>query len=881
MSLLMLSVALSAAEVVLDTTGYRRVHYTLRPPVLLRDGKPETLPTVSGPTPLPPAGWQETDFDDSGWLRLPGRPFPATKRYGYPEEIVDAGFTDTEKSSSALALLCVREKFHVADPAAVKDLKLSLEFRGGVVVTVNGKELTRSHIAADAGPETLAEAYPDEAFLAPDGSLLCSFSYDKTVRDRIVKDPEIHRRWLTRNRHVRELAIPPGMLRKGTNVLAFEIHRSPQHPALYDTTRKLPAYYMPWMLWSTCALVRVRLVAEAGVEPNATRPKGLQVWNSSPMNPDFDVDWGDPTESLRPMRLVGTRGGSVSGKVVVGSDGTIRGLTAQLGALKSAPGPGQADGATIPADKVRVRYALPSGWSAMPDGRYPLVADLFDELAETAPAEVPVSVKPVEKKTSVDDGAPAWVPGAVVPVWVTVEVPDSARPGEYSATLTLSADGVRPVTVPVTLSVAAWRSPAPNAFHTIVDLIQSPESVALQYDVPLWSEEHWKLVSKSFDRLGYVGNWTLYVPLIAQTNQGNVETMVRWVRRAPSGKEDPLGTGDGTWTHDFSVMERYLDTAVEHMGRPKIICLYLWDLFIGGVKTRHEDDTRPGHGAQQLAPGEIPVSVLDKATGMVSTATIGTFDEKGLALWKPLANGLMKRLKDRGLEGTVMLGLASDGRPDKEIVTVTSTLFPDVPWMRHGHQQWKELGTNDVPIGYQANVQWMKYLEDVEHGKFSCYGWNRPQMWAMYYRTGDPNLSLTMSRLIAEINIQGYQRGFGRVGLDFWPVLEDARKRKHSIQGRFPQADWRQLNAMVRSLVPAGPDGASGSVRLEMMREGLQEAEARIVVERALVTPELRARLGDDLVRRAEAMIDERARAFLPKMETQQSAGFGDERYLK
>jgi hypothetical protein len=51
--------------------------------------------------------------------------------------------------------------------------------------------------------------------------------------------------------------------------------------------------------------------------------------------------------------------------------------------------------------------------------------------------------------------------------------------------------------VPVKLSVAAWPLPIPRDYQTWVDFIQSPESVALRYDVEPWSDRHWALLEMS------------------------------------------------------------------------------------------------------------------------------------------------------------------------------------------------------------------------------------------------------------------------------------------------------------------------------------------------------------------------------------------------
>jgi hypothetical protein len=55
-----------------------------------------------------------------------------------------------------------------------------------------------------------------------------------------------------------------------------------------------------------------------------------------------------------------------------------------------------------------------------------------------------------------------------------------------------------------------------------------------------------------------------------------------------------------------------------------------------------------------------------------------------------------------------------------------------------------------------------------------------------------------------------------------------------------------------------GPDGAVSTVRLEMMREGLMECEARITVEAALLDPQARTTLGEARATAWEAMLTER-----------------------
>jgi hypothetical protein len=48
-----------------------------------------------------------------------------------------------------------------------------------------------------------------------------------------------------------------------------------------------------------------------------------------------------------------------------------------------------------------------------------------------------------------------------------------------------------------------------------------------------------------------------------------------------------------------------------------------------------------------------------------------------------------------------------------------------------------------------------------------------------------------------------------------------------------------------------------------MIREGAQDLEARIFLEKALLDPDMQARLGEDLAQRCQQLLDDRVRAIL------------------
>jgi hypothetical protein len=59
-----------------------------------------------------------------------------------------------------------------------------------------------------------------------------------------------------------------------------------------------------------------------------------------------------------------------------------------------------------------------------------------------------------------------------------------------------------------------------------------------------------------------------------------------------------------------------------------------------------------------------------------------------------------------------------------------------------------------------------------------------------------------------------------------------------------------------------------------MLREGVQECEARIFIERALLDETLRAKLGDDLAKRCQDMLDERTRCMIRGISSLKLTGY-------
>jgi hypothetical protein len=148
-------------------------------------------------------------------------------------------------------------------------------------------------------------------------------------------------------------------------------------------------------------------------------------------------------------------------------------------------------------------------------------------------------------------------------------------------------------------------------------------------------------------------------------------------------------------------------------------------------------------------------------------------------------------------------------------------------------------------------------------------GWKLPNLVTEYRRFNDLNAWPPASvRHFPEIQITGEQRGLGRVGADFWPAIKDkAGRRTGRVYGRYPQSQWRNLDLGSYMLAP-GPDGPVAAARFEWLREGVQECEARIAIEKALSDEAARAKLGDALTAHCRETLKERMQFIVPGAST-------------
>jgi hypothetical protein len=766
----------------------------------------------------PPANWASCEFDDSDWTRIRG-----------PIGV---------QASSEWDRVWVRGKFKVSDLAQVEGLRLKVDYLGGVIVYVNGVELTRGHLPQnEVKSRTFAEGYPSEAYLRPDGKL-----YGRRDGQEFADRLKVRVRNLTDE----GVPVPPKMLRKGLNVIALESLGAPIAEA---GVRAKPAdNYRPPHMWAHAAILKAHLESAqaTSVEPNLGPTADIAIANVPSAQTMLVGDYAHPGDGLEPVRLIGAKNGSFSGRVALSSTDTIRNLKAAASDLVRKVGAGK-----IPSSAIQIRWAD----AVRPDISW-LPANRFDRLLSKPPTEVEPRAVRLRGQTR------SPTPMAVVPVWITVHVPPNTSAGEYRGTVTIEARGTAAAkfAVPVEIKVCDWRIPDPGDFVVINNTYHSPDSVAQYYKVPLWSDKHFELMGQSLDILRQVGSRICILNLVVRAHShGNTESMVRWIKQP-----------DGTYKHDFTIVEKYMDLFEKTCGKPRIVQVNAW-----GFQGDTPDRPRwPPEG----------VTVMDKDGKRLEDSPQPPYGtQENEAFWRPVFVELRNRIEKRGWFDVTHVGwLSYCNAPSKDKVDVVQRIWPDARWIKnaHGPNKTFEATTGSMPVKYAGWVWGCGPLYDPD----CLREWNKP---AVYFSAGRrtyprpwtsgeglinlgiPRVGVSFTRpglydrspliryrTVAEATLQGNVRGLAMVGGDFWPLPTGTDGRYMVICDNKGGVGPRNNT---RAVISPGPGGPIFSERLEMLREGLQVAEAIVYLQKALEAKTV----GDGLRRRIEAALDERARHYL------------------
>jgi hypothetical protein len=268
----------------------------------------------------------------------------------------------------------------------------------------------------------------------------------------------------------------------------------------------------------------------------------------------------------------------------------------------------------------------------------------------------------------------------------------------------------------------------------------------------------------------------------------------------------------------------------------------------------------------------IQYTLWDKKTGELKRRTgpaWGTPEAKDF--WKRFNTGVKPILEKRGLAGSMLYGLIGDSRPTKQAMDDICTGAENPRWAVHSHHYCPEWQGYKVGM---AIALWGIHLNICDPKQGRGFGWNSDFWLAYYPREFNMNCPLTEQRFkmemwmgalsLFEMQHKGRSRyacGLGRIGGDFWKVVKDKRGNPtETLAGYYPESYWGQLNLnyCISSILGKGKNGTVPTIRSEAFREGNQDEEVRVFVEKAVELKQYREKLGEEMATRLRGLLDER-----------------------
>ncbi|MCC5848975.1 MAG: hypothetical protein JJU29_12890 [Verrucomicrobia bacterium] len=685
-------------------------------------------------------------------------------------------------------------------------MTLDVAYRGGVVVYLNGVEIVRGHLAdGDEVQDIIAEPYGKEAWFA-------DLDDEKPI---IGGEAHQHADWLNehRVRRLNHVELPAEHLRAGLNVVAILVNSTSEplnHTGHFQGANwpriRRGAHFMPMGL----VAAELRASGEGFHAPTTTHPDGVRIWASSPLydiTPNSSPSQGDEDATLR---LIGPRGGQASAPIVASSTRPIATPEVSVSDLTG-------EGGNIPASAVRVMFA----------SRVHRDAIGADDGFESSTYSV-LGTNPTPDSTH-------------QPVWLVADIPADAAPGLYRGSVEVRAGGVSR-TVPIELSVGAYALPDNRDFVTFVGMLHIPDNTARRYQLEMWSDAHFERLGQVFDLLAGVGNRALQLPLALGSFVGGQDSIVHWVEE------------DGQMRPDFTLLERYLRLYDERVGEPRVLGMYIWSV----AQPADEQRNRVMQVTRRNADG---------STEMITLPPVES--DEGKVVWRPFFDGIRALVKDLGWhEDALLISSAHDAKPPEATVKALQELAPGVKWNLWSHSRGyrareSTFTLNGMEVGFHEEP-WSPGRRQRDNGTIG--GWDHyfPQSSAarFHFHTlgGDDDTSRPMVayRNLATGNVAGAAGGghgnrtfwgFSRFQFDYWPVprQEDAGRYLRLLNAR----GYVNLMRNHEFLLAPGAEGPQPTVMYQQIREGLQETEARLILEIALSREDLRGQLGDELESRA------------------------------
>lgn len=363
------------------------------------------------------------------------------------------------------------------------------------------------------------------------------------------------------------------------------------------------------------------------------------------------------------------------------------------------------------------------------------------------------------------------------PVWLNIRIPQGAPAGKYKGALTVSGEGLAPVSLQIEVEVMNRTLPSPKdwAFH--LDLWQNPYSVARYYQVPLWSKEHFDALRPIMKMLAGAGQKSITASIMHKPWNGQTEdhfdSMIFRMKKI-----------DGSWEYDYSVFDKWVEFMMYEIGIDRQINCYT------------------------LIPWALRFDYFDQATNRVLFVETKPGEAEYADYWGAFLKDFARHLKQKGWFDKTIISMDERGLdPMQEAIKVIHQADPAFKISLAGnYHQEIEASLYDYCIAYGQEFPEEIKARRGQSGKIStvytCCADARPNTFTF---SPPAEASWTIWHAVA-----GNYDGYLRWSFNSWTIdpLRDSRFRT-----------WAAGDCY--TVYP----GARSSIRFERLVEGVQDAE--------------------------------------------------------
>lgn len=363
------------------------------------------------------------------------------------------------------------------------------------------------------------------------------------------------------------------------------------------------------------------------------------------------------------------------------------------------------------------------------------------------------------------------------PVWLNIWVPQDAKAGRYTGTLTLSGSNFKSLTLPIEVTVLNRTLPAPEKWAFHLDLWQNPYAVARYYQVPLWSREHFDAMRPLMKKLAGAGQKMITATIMHKPWNGQTEDPFD----SMIGKMKLL---NGTWAYDYTVFDKWVEFMMNDVGIDGYISCYT------------------------MIPWNLQFEYYNQATSRVEYIRAKPGDVAYGDYWGAFLKDFAKHLKSKGWFERTIISMDERGLEHmKEAIRVIRSADPDYKISLAGNYHGEiEHELFDLSIAYGQTFPEEVKARREQEGKIStvytCCAEALPNMFL-----GSP---LAETPWTIWHSLAGNYDGYLRWAYNSWvqePLLD----------GRF--RTWAAGDCFI--VYP----GFRSSIRMERLIEGIQDAE--------------------------------------------------------